>query len=50
VIALAESVDSSRCLETVRDLRKRFQPYGDVPEVQHFQMRARELLQTAAQV
>jgi hypothetical protein len=48
VIALAESVDSSRCLETVRDLRKRFQPYGDVPEVQHFQMRARELLQTGA--
>lgn len=47
VVALAESVESSRCVQTVRDLTKRFKPYGQVPEVKAFQQRAGQLLKAA---
>ncbi|HEV2377937.1 MAG TPA: hypothetical protein VGS19_37975 [Streptosporangiaceae bacterium] len=43
-VDLAASVQSSRCKETVRDLRRRFQPYQAVPAVQEFDARARQLL------
>lgn len=47
VVSLAETVESSRCVETVRDLTKRFNPYERVPEVQAFQQRAGQLLKAA---
>jgi hypothetical protein len=47
VIRLAESVHSSRCVETVRDLTKRFQPYKHLDDVQRFQEEARALLVSA---
>jgi hypothetical protein len=46
VVSLAESVESSRCVETVRDLTKRFQPHEHLPEVQAFQTRAKAMLAT----
>jgi hypothetical protein len=48
VVDLASSVNSSRCVETVRDLRKRFTPYNSIPQVQEFQERARMFLDQAA--
>jgi hypothetical protein len=48
VIDLAASVNSSRCIETVRDLQRRLKPYGEVHEVQRFNARAGELLGLAA--
>ncbi|MFC0532073.1 hypothetical protein [Phytohabitans kaempferiae] len=47
VVSLAETVESSRCIETVRDLTKRFKPYEHVPDVQAFQRRASQLLAAA---
>lgn len=47
VVALTESVESSRCRETVRDLTNRFKAYEQVPEVQAFRWRAERLLQAA---
>jgi hypothetical protein len=47
VVSLAETVESSRCIETVRDLTKRFKPYDRVPEVQAFHRRADQLLKVA---
>jgi hypothetical protein len=47
VVSLAETVESSRCIETVRDLTRRFKPYDRVPEVQAFNRRANELLKVA---
>lgn len=47
VISLSESVHSSRCLETVRDLTVRFQPFDHLHEVQDFQENARQLLVAA---
>jgi hypothetical protein len=44
VVTLAESVESSRCVETIRDLAKRVKPYESVDEVQSFQARAGQLL------
>lgn len=48
VIALAGTVNSSRCVETVRDLTARFRPYAHLDGVQQFQERARGLLRAAA--
>lgn len=48
VVELAESVNSSRCREAVRDLRRRLEPYGEVAEVQRFNARAAGLLGLAA--
>jgi hypothetical protein len=48
VVDLAGSVNSSRCIETVRDLQKRLKPYGKVAEVEHFNRRAAEVLGLAA--
>jgi hypothetical protein len=48
VVHLAASVNSSRCIETVRDLQRRLKPYSELPEVQHFNASAGELLGLAA--
>ncbi|WFE30381.1 hypothetical protein O7623_14855 [Solwaraspora sp. WMMD791] len=48
VVELAASVNSSRTLETVKDLQHRLKPYGTLPEVRHFTTRATELLGLAA--
>jgi hypothetical protein len=48
VVDLAASVNSSRCIETVRDLQRRMKPYAEVYEVQRFNARANELLGLAA--
>nr|WP_205862172.1 hypothetical protein [Planosporangium thailandense] len=48
VVDLAASVNSSRCIETVRDLQRRLKPYADVDQVQRFNARAGELLGLAA--
>jgi hypothetical protein len=47
VVDLAGTVNSSRCLETVRDLNKQLKPYDRQPLVQEFRHRAHALLQTA---
>lgn len=47
VVRLARSVNSSRCVEAVRDLTKRFQPYARLNAVQQFQEQARALLPAA---
>jgi len=47
VVLLAETVESSRCVETVRDLTKRFKPYERIPEAQAFQQRAGMLVNAA---
>lgn len=44
VVDLAATVDSSRCLEVVRDLAQRLAPYGEVAEVAEFGEHAREQL------
>ncbi|MCN0152271.1 hypothetical protein [Salinispora arenicola] len=48
VVDLAASVNSSRAIETVRDLQRRLLPFGDVHEVQQFKVRANNLLGLAA--
>jgi hypothetical protein len=48
VVDLAASVNSSRCIETVRDLLRRLKPYGELDEIQRFQARASEALGLAA--
>ncbi|MET8117793.1 hypothetical protein [Micromonospora sp. NPDC005291] len=48
VVNLAASVNSTRCIATVRDLQHRMKPYSGVPEVQQFNARAQELLGLAA--
>ncbi|WP_239075536.1 hypothetical protein [Planosporangium flavigriseum] len=48
VLDLAASVNSSRCVETVRDLQRRLKPYAEMDEVQRFNARAGELLGLAA--
>jgi hypothetical protein len=48
VVELAASVNSSRCIETVRDLQRRLKPFADVSEVREFNARAGELLGLAA--
>ena len=48
VVDLASSVQSSRAVETVRDLQRRFKPYATLPAVQEFNTRARLALGTAA--
>jgi hypothetical protein len=48
VIQLATTVDSSRCLETIRDLRRRLNAYTDVPAVQEFNHKAAQAFGTAA--
>ncbi|MEH1013698.1 hypothetical protein V6U90_11390 [Micromonospora sp. CPCC 206060] len=48
VVDLAASVNSSRAIETVRDLQRRLKPYGNLSEVRHFNARAGELLGLAA--
>lgn len=48
VVDLAASVNSSRAIETVRDLQRRLTHYGEVAEVQRFNSRASELLGLAA--
>lgn len=40
VIDLATSVNSSRCLETVRDLKRRLKPFAHLPQVQAFNTHA----------
>ncbi|MDG4775131.1 hypothetical protein [Solwaraspora sp. WMMD792] len=42
------TVNSSRTLETVKDLQHRMKPYASLPEVRHFTTRATELLGLAA--
>ena len=44
VVALAGSVSSSRCVETVRDLARQFGPYESAPGVQEFRHKARTLI------
>lgn len=44
VVTLSKRVNSSRCVETVRDLTKRFKPYSHLHEVQRFHAAARDLL------
>ena len=48
VVDLAGSVNSSRCIEAVRDLQRRLRPYASVFEVQEFNARARDTLGIAA--
>ncbi|MDG4775134.1 hypothetical protein [Solwaraspora sp. WMMD792] len=48
VVELAATVNSSRTLETVKDLQHRMKPYASLPEVRHFTTRATELLGLAA--
>jgi hypothetical protein len=48
VVRLARQVNSSRCVETVRDLKRRLAPYHKVPEVREFQYEADQLLAPAA--
>lgn len=43
-VELSAAVNSSRCVETVRDLQRRLQPFGQVPAVQEFNLKARDLL------
>lgn len=43
VVDLTRTVNSSRCIEAVRDLQRRLRPYYSVPEVQQFNTRAAEL-------
>lgn len=44
VVDLAGSVNSSRCVEAVRDLQCRLRPYSRIPEVQQFNIHARDQL------
>lgn len=48
VVDLAAQVNSSRCMETVRDLGHRLQPYAHLAEVQAFNAHARLRLGIAA--
>jgi hypothetical protein len=49
VVDLVATVNSSRGIETVRDLLRRLKPYDSVDEVQRFNARAAQLLGLAAQ-
>lgn len=44
VVNLAAAVNSSRCIEAVRDLQHRLRPYVSVSEVQQFNAQARDVL------
>jgi hypothetical protein len=44
VVKLAGTINSSRCIETVRDLQSRFRPYIDEYEVQQFNNLAGDVL------
>ena len=48
VVRLTKTVNSSRCVETVRDLVGRFRPYEDLDPVQEFLASARDVLVPAA--
>jgi hypothetical protein len=48
VVDLTGAVNSSRCIEAVRDLQHRLRQHSQVPEVERFNERARELLGLAA--
>lgn len=48
VADLAASVESSRCRQTVRDLRRLLRPYKTLPAVAEFDQRAHDLLTAAA--
>ena len=48
VVDLAGSVNSSRCIEAVRDLQRRLRPYTSMSEVEQFNTRARDVLGLAA--
>jgi hypothetical protein len=48
VVELAASVNSSRCVETVRDLQRRLKPYAALDSVARFNDRARDALGLAA--
>jgi hypothetical protein len=48
VVELAASVNSSRAIETVRDLQRRLKPHERIPEVERFNTTARDLLGLAA--
>lgn len=48
VVDLAGSVNSTRAIETVRDLLRRMKPYAKVHEVQRFNARASDVLGLAA--
>lgn len=48
VVDLAAQVNSSRCMETVRDLAARLRAYAELPEVATFQQHASERLGIAA--
>jgi hypothetical protein len=48
VVELAGSVNSSRAVETVRDLQRRMKPYAGIYEVKRFNARAGDLLGLAA--
>jgi transcriptional regulator with XRE-family HTH domain len=48
VVDLAAEVNSSRCLETVRDLQRRLQPYAELSEVEAFNAYARDRLDCSA--
>jgi hypothetical protein len=41
-------VNSSRCIEAVRDLQLRLRSHAGVPEVEQFNVRARDVLGLAA--
>lgn len=48
VVELAASVNSSRAIETVRDLQRRLSPHRQIAEVERFNTTARSLLGLAA--
>jgi tetratricopeptide (TPR) repeat protein len=48
VVQLSATVNSSRCVETVRELQRKLTPYGEVSEVQRFNQHAQQLLGFAA--
>jgi hypothetical protein len=44
VVELSSTINSSRCIETIRNLRSRFHPYAHRQEVQQFNALAEDLL------
>jgi hypothetical protein len=44
VVELSSTINSSRCIETIRNLRFRFRPYAHRQEVQQFNALAEDLL------
>ncbi len=47
VVDLATTVNSSRCIETVRDLTKQLKPYNSQPSVQEFRHQAEAFIRAA---